>query len=83
LSAQTGTLQQLYLDNNEAAFCLAVVPFAARSNDYFLVLGTAKDTSLSPRTCTSGYLRTYAIAKDGRSLSLLHKVRHASGALTR
>jgi splicing factor 3B subunit 3 len=62
------------LDNNESAFSVAVVPFAARNNELHLVVGTAQDTKLVPKTCTSGFLRTYAFKNDGTGLELLHKV---------
>ncbi len=63
------------MDNNEAAFSMAIVPFAARGNELHLVVGTAQDTFLSPRSCTSGFLRTYRFIDDGRDLEFLHKVR--------
>ena len=62
------------LDNNEAAFSLAIVPFAARGGELHLVVGTAADTYVSPRACRSGYLRTYKFIEDGRSLELVHTV---------
>jgi splicing factor 3B subunit 3 len=62
------------LDNNEAAYSIAVVPFSARSGELHLVVGTAQDTKLEPRSCTSGFLRTYKFIDDGASLELLHKV---------
>lgn len=68
------TIQVIPLENNEAAFSLALVPFYARGGETHLVVGTAKDTFLAPRSCSSGYLRTYTIAEGGRSLQLLHVV---------
>lgn len=65
----------LPLDNNEAAFSLAIVPFSAKGGELHLVVGTAADTLLSPRSCTSGYLRTYKFTDNGAGLELLHKVR--------
>jgi len=62
------------LDNNEAAFSIAIVPFSARSGEVLLVVGTAANTQLSPRTCSSGYLRVYTFAEGGSALELLHKV---------
>ena len=62
------------LDDNEGAFSIAVVPFTARGGELMLVVGTAKDTFLAPRSCTTGYLRTYKIINDGQDLELLHKV---------
>jgi splicing factor 3B subunit 3 len=62
------------LDGNESAFSIAVVPFAARNNELHLVVGTAADTRLAPRTCSSGFLRVYKFTgDDGRGLELVHK----------
>jgi splicing factor 3B subunit 3 len=72
---QNKTIRVVHLDNNEAAFSLAVVPFEARSNELHLVVGTAQDTLLSPRSCTSGFLRVYKFTDDGTDLELVHKVR--------
>ena len=71
---QGRTISTVTLDNNEAAFSLAFVPFTARNNEMHLVVGTAQDTLLSPRSCTSGFLRTYRLTEDGVGLELLHKV---------
>lgn len=70
---QSKTVTLIHLDNNEAAFSLAVVPFAARGGELHLVVGTASDTLLAPRSCTSGFLRTYKFVEDGAGLELLHK----------
>ena len=71
---QAQTVNFILLDNNESAFSIAVVPFAARGGELTLVVGTAQDTFLAPRSCTSGFLRTYRFVDDGRGLKLLHKV---------
>jgi len=62
------------LDNNEGVFSIAVVPWAARNGELTLVVGTASETTVMPRTCKSGFLRTYTFTEDGRGLELLHKV---------
>ncbi|KAI0315698.1 CPSF A subunit region-domain-containing protein [Amylostereum chailletii] len=67
------TVAVVPLDNNEAAFSLAIVPFAARQNESLLVVGTGQDTLLAPRSCTSGFLRSYKFTDDGAGLELLHK----------
>ncbi|KAG2113360.1 CPSF A subunit region-domain-containing protein [Suillus cothurnatus] len=67
------TISTITLDNNEAAFSLAFVSFSARNNELHLVVGTAQDALLSPRSCTSGFLRTYRFTEDGVGLELLHK----------
>lgn len=71
---QAKTVSSISLTDNEAAFSLAIVPFAARSGELHLVVGTAADTQVSPRSCSSGYLRTYKINADGTELEFLHKV---------
>jgi len=72
--SQNKTVRVVHLDNNEAAFSLAVVPFEARENELHLVVGTAQDTLLLPRSCTSGFLRVYKFTNDGADLELVHKV---------
>ncbi|RDX46072.1 hypothetical protein OH76DRAFT_1531965 [Lentinus brumalis] len=67
------TVHVLPLDNNEAAFSLAMVSFAACNNEVHLVVGTAQDAFLAPRSCTSGFLRTYKFTEEGRRLELIHK----------
>ncbi|KAJ3510268.1 hypothetical protein NLJ89_g4774 [Agrocybe chaxingu] len=70
---ESKTVNVIHLDSNEAAFSLAVVPFSARNGELHLVVGTAADTLISPRSCSSGFLRTYIFKDDGASLELLHK----------
>ncbi|KAF5357416.1 hypothetical protein D9758_005852 [Tetrapyrgos nigripes] len=67
------TVAYFPLDGNEAAFSLAVVPFSARNGELHLVVGTAADTLVSPRSCSSGFLRTYRFTEDGAGLELIHK----------
>lgn len=62
------------LDGNESAFSVAVVPFSAKGNELHLVVGTAADTRLAPRTCSSGFLRVYKFVEEGAGLELVHKV---------
>ncbi|KAK7473160.1 pre-mRNA-splicing factor rse1 [Stygiomarasmius scandens] len=67
------TVAYFPLDGNEAAFSLAVVPFSARNGELHLVVGTAADTHVSPRSCSSGFFRTYRFTEDGAGLELVHK----------
>ena len=75
LLEQAKTVALIPLEGNEAAFSLAIVPFSARGGDLHLVVGTAADTFLSPRSCSSGFLRTYKFTEDGAGLEFLHKAR--------
>ncbi|KAI9278854.1 CPSF A subunit region-domain-containing protein [Phascolomyces articulosus] len=79
---QGETLQEIELEENEAAFSCAVIQF--RSNPHmtemeeqFAVVGTAKDVTLVPRGCSTGYLRLYKFVRneeqDKVQLELIHK----------
>lgn len=72
---QAKTVALIPLEGNEAAFSLAVVPFAARGGELHLVVGTAADTFVSPRSCSSGFLRTYKFTENGAGLEFQHSVR--------
>lgn len=62
------------LDQNEAAFSVALVKFASRpSNQTFLIVGIARDLKLNPKSCSGGYLNTYQLMDGGHRLELLHK----------
>ena len=73
-SGQSKTLHLIHLDSNEAAFSIAIVPFSARNNELYLVVGTAADVTVNPRNCSSGFLRTYKFTEDGAGLEFHHKV---------
>lgn len=78
---QGETLQEIELEENEAAFSVAAVQFANNPHagdamEQFIVVGTGKDVTLAPRGCASGYLRLYrpVLAEDQRlQLELIHK----------
>ncbi|ORY72192.1 splicing factor 3b, subunit 3, 130kDa, isoform CRA_b [Leucosporidium creatinivorum] len=67
------TIFKLDFENNEAAFSVALVNFHTSKDETHLVVGTGQDTTLAPRTCKSGFLTTYKVLEDGRSLEFLHK----------
>ena len=62
------------LEQNEAAFSIALVKFLSKpANQTFLLVGTAKDLVLNPRSCSSGVIHTYQVVNNGERLELLHK----------
>ncbi|KAF8331909.1 CPSF A subunit region-domain-containing protein [Cantharellus anzutake] len=69
---QWASLPPITFGGNEAAFSLAVLPFNER-NELHLVIGTARDTFLAPRSCSTGVLRTYRLLDEGRTLEFLHE----------
>ena len=68
------TLAAIELDHNEAAFSLAICSFANDPEGQYLVLGTAQNVVLTPRSCTSGFLRLYKFNEEGTDMQLLHTV---------
>ncbi|WFD31284.1 pre-mRNA-splicing factor rse1 [Malassezia sp. CBS 17886] len=67
------SVSTLPLAHNEAAFSLAMVPFASAGNETFLVVGSAVGARFFPRSQRVGYLSTYRLADKGRRLELVHK----------
>ncbi|CAA7260734.1 unnamed protein product [Cyclocybe aegerita] len=67
------TVNVINLEGNEATFSLALVPFSAQDGRLHLIVGTAVNTLVSPRSCSTGYLRTYMLTDDGAGLELVHK----------
>lgn len=64
----------LDLEQNEAAFSIALCKFASRpTNQSFLLVGVAKDLKLNPKSCSGGFINTYQLMDGGERLELLHK----------
>ena len=56
-----------------AALSVAIVPFRERAGEPIVVVGTAKDMTLHPRTCAAGFLHAYRLTNNNSTLELLHK----------
>lgn len=69
------TIMTLDLDEDEAAFSIAIAYFERGGGEPFLVVGTGVKTTLQPKGCKEGYLRVYAIKEQGRVLEFLHKTK--------
>lgn len=79
---QGDTLQQIELEENEAAFSIALVqfrnnPHSTDSNEQFVAVGTGKDVTLAPKTCSSGFIHLYRFVQGDdeqtQKLELIHK----------
>lgn len=68
-------LQQVDLDENEAAVSIATVSFASQEDEVFLVVGTGQDMVISPRSSKAGYLHIYRFLNDGKELEFIHKTK--------
>ncbi|KAG1692941.1 Splicing factor 3B subunit 3 [Nymphon striatum] len=68
------TIEKIQLEQNEAAFSIALVKFACQPDDQFILIGVAKDLKLNPRNAAGGgIIYTYKLIEDGSKLELLHK----------
>lgn len=67
------TLHQIHLEQNEAAFSVALVKFACQPDDQFVLVGVAKHLKLRPRELEGGAIYTYHIGRQGDKLHLVHK----------
>ena len=71
--ATKATLSLLELPDNEAALSVAIVPFRERAGESIVIVGTAKDMTLHPRTCAAGFIHAYKFTNNNTTLELLHK----------
>lgn len=65
----------LDLEDNECATSIAAAPFTGQDDEVFLVVGTAKDLKVNPRSYSSGFLHVYRFHDDGRELEFIHKTK--------
>ena len=68
-------LQQIDLEDNEAAVSMATVSFASQEDEVFLVVGTGKDMVVSPRSSTAGFIHVYRFHEDGKEIEFIHKTK--------
>jgi splicing factor 3B subunit 3 len=72
---ESGVLQVVDMDNNEAVVSGAIISFASQDNESFLVVGTGKDMIVNPRQFTEGYIHVYRFHENGRELQFIHKTK--------
>jgi splicing factor 3B subunit 3 len=58
---------------------VAVCQFATRGDvEWFVVVGTARDLTLAPKTCSGGSLILFRMSPDGSKLEHVHSVSQSS-----
>uniref|UniRef100_A0A8C5EZ87 Splicing factor 3B subunit 3 n=1 Tax=Gouania willdenowi TaxID=441366 RepID=A0A8C5EZ87_GOUWI len=67
------TIDQVQLEQNEAAFSVAVCRFNNTGDDWFVLVGVARDMILNPRTVSGGFIYTYRLGAGGEKLEFVHK----------
>lgn len=67
------TLDKIQLEQNEAAHSIALIKFASRPDNVYVLVGISKDLVLNPRSLSAGYVYTYELTNSGEQLELVHK----------
>lgn len=62
-------------EENEAVFSACIMTFSSTPGEMFLIVGTAKDMRLHPRTFSSASIIVFAFKEQGKKLDFLHRVR--------
>ena len=75
------TVYTVDLDDDEAAVSIAAIPFTSQDNEAFLVVGTAKELVVSPRSHKGGFIHVYRLQDSGRSLEFIHKTKTEAPAM--
>ncbi|XP_008292643.1 splicing factor 3B subunit 3 [Stegastes partitus] len=70
---QGSTLDQVQLEQNEAAFSVAVCRFTNTGDDWYVLVGVARDMILNPRSVGGGFIYTYRLTGGGEKLEFVHK----------
>lgn len=65
----------LELEENECAVSIATAPFSGQDDETFLIVGTAKDLVVSPRSFSAGFLHVYRFHEEGKELEFIHKTK--------
>lgn len=68
-------ISRLELEENESAVSVATASFSGQDDETFLVVGTAKDMVVSPRSFSAGFLHVYRFHEDGKELEFIHKTK--------
>ena len=68
-------IQKIDLEDNEAAVSIAACSFSSQDDETFLVVGTGKDITVSPRTYSAAFIYVYRFLEDGKELEFIHKTK--------
>jgi len=66
------TLDIVEMTDNEAAVSMCTAVFKDKEGEVLIVVGTAKDMTLHPLSCSGGFIHVYRVV-EGKQLQLLHK----------
>ncbi|KAK8190224.1 CPSF A subunit region-domain-containing protein [Phyllosticta capitalensis] len=72
---EKGVVHTLELSDNEGIVSMCLAPFESQNQETFLVVGTAKDLVVAPRTFTAGFIHVYRLHDNGRDVEFIHKTK--------
>jgi splicing factor 3B subunit 3 len=72
---EKSVLQQIDLEDNEAAVSIAAVSFSSQDDETFLIVGTGKDMVVNPASHSAAFLYVYRFQEDGKELEFIHKTK--------
>ena len=52
---------------------IALVKFANRGDDEFVLVGTVQELMLNPRSCSAGFVHVYQLTENGEKLEFVHR----------
>ena len=52
---------------------IALVKFANRGDDEFILVGTVQELMLNPRSCSAGFIHVYQLTENGEKLEFVHR----------
>ena len=70
-----GVVATHYFEPNECPTALTAVTFENYPDEVFLVVGTALDLVVAPRSHSGGYIHVYRLIDQGRTLEFVHKTK--------
>ena len=68
-------ISRLELEDNESAVSITIASFASQDEENFLIVGTAKDMTVNPRSFSAGFIHVYRMHEDGKELEFIHKTK--------
>jgi splicing factor 3B subunit 3 len=66
-------LDLIEFEGNEAAFSSCIMTFT-NSTEMYLIVGTAKDMKLNPRSCSTASIVVFQFKENGNKIEFLHRV---------
>lgn len=74
LKADMGILRAVTNARLLSLCSVAVCRFSNTGDDWYVLVGVAKDLILNPRSVAGGFVYTYKLVNNGEKLEFLHKV---------